>query len=136
MIAVDSQRGAKMVRVRSSQKFFYRGRGFRTLPVLCFDHLFKALAKNKHLGTLVSRRRGCRLPRPKKWLFSHSELDDSHRHPSSLRALGRSSFRLAKPRFCPPPVPAALPLTAELSQQPKGTILSLSESFQRNRRLG
>jgi hypothetical protein len=71
MIAVDPPRGAKMVRVRSSQKVFTADE-VSSVTGICFDHL-QALARNKHLGTLVQAAEAAGT-QAEKWLFSQSDL--------------------------------------------------------------
>jgi hypothetical protein len=62
---------AKMVRVKSSQKFFTEDEVSR-LTGICLDHL-RALARNKHLGKLarVAEAAGAEA---EKWLFTNSDL--------------------------------------------------------------
>jgi phage gp46-like protein len=71
MIATDSPRGATMVRVRTSQKFFTEDE-VTNITGICVSHL-QTLARNKHLGTVVHAAEAAG-SQAEKWLFSHSEL--------------------------------------------------------------
>lgn len=71
MMSVDSSGGAQMVRVRSSQKYF-TATEVTSLTGICFDHL-RALARNKHLGTLIHAAEVAGV-QAEEWLFSHSDL--------------------------------------------------------------
>ena len=71
MIATEPPRGAKMVRVRTSQKFFTEDE-VTNITGICGNHL-QTLARNKHLGTAV-RAAEAAGAQAEKWLFSHSEL--------------------------------------------------------------
>ena len=64
-------RGAGMVRIKSSQKFFTEDE-VANLTGICVEHL-RGLARNKHLGTLA-RAAPTAGAEAGKWLFTHSDL--------------------------------------------------------------
>ena len=61
-----------MVRVKSSQKFFTADE-VSSVTGICFDHL-QALARNKHLGTLVQAAESCQLHPGRKLAVFCSDL--------------------------------------------------------------
>jgi hypothetical protein len=64
-------RSGKMVRIKSSQKFFTEDE-VASLTGICLEHL-RGLAKNKHLGRLA-RAAEAAGAEAEKWLFSNSDL--------------------------------------------------------------
>ena len=71
LLVSESSRGARMVRVKSSQKLFTEDE-VANLTGICLEHL-RGLAQNKHLGTLVRAAEEAGTEAG-KWLFTHSDL--------------------------------------------------------------
>jgi len=63
--------GARMVRIRSSQKFFTEDE-VANLTGICLEHL-RSLARNRHLGTLARAAEAAEAE-AEKWLFTNSDL--------------------------------------------------------------